>query len=226
MSLFLVLLDDYFEIGRSLDHLGVDDRSADRRMLAMVVERVEETVHPHTVVEVVSVLLADQVLHFPRETLEGDLGLLVDQVRARKGGLGREHDDPVFFRAGDGTNTRLKLAVKELVECLPSAFWLFSLVKTERRCVPKGQQRSLLDRRRLVQMLSDLLRELDHPLRQRGQRLVHAIRMDRGLTGSQRLLRENEVEDADDIVDVSAFGGFGGDPSFDQPVGEIEEVLG
>lgn len=73
-------------------------------------------------------------------------------------------------------------------------------------------------------MRSDL-RELDHPLRQRAQGLVHAIRVDRGLMGSQRVLHENEVDDTDDVVDVSAFGGFGGDPSFDQPFDEIEEAI-
>lgn len=43
--------------------------------------------------------------------------------------------------------------------------------------------------------------------------------------GSQRVLHENEVDDTDDVVDVSAFGGFGGDPSFDQPFDEIEEAI-
>lgn len=46
-----------------------------------------------------------------------------------------------------------------------------------------------------------------------------------GLMGSQRVLHENEVDDTDDVVDVSAFGGFGGDPSFDQPFDEIEEAI-
>ena len=137
VSLLLVLFNDYFKIGCSLDHLGMNDLSADRRMLAMIVEHVEETMHPDTALESVSVFLADKVLHLPRESLECDLGLFVDRVRTREGGIGGEHDDLVIVLAGDGTNTGLESAAEELVECLPSVSWPFSLIKTERRRIPK-----------------------------------------------------------------------------------------
>lgn len=97
-------------------------------MLAMVVECVEEAVHLDTSWEIVSVFLADKVLHLPQESLEGDFGLFVARVRACEGGIGGEHDDPVIILVGDGTNIIFELAAEELFECLTSISWPFSLV--------------------------------------------------------------------------------------------------
>lgn len=60
-------------------------------------------------------------------------------------------------------------------------------------------------------MRADIRRESNHPI---GQGL-DAFRRYRGESGSgvrPRLLRDDKVKNADDIVDVSALGGFRGDP--------------
>ena len=38
-------------------------------------------------------------------------------------------------------------------------------------------------------------------------------------------MREDKVEDADDIIDVTAIGAFGGNPATNQPIREIEEAF-
>ena len=75
-------------------------------------------------------------------------------------------------------------------------------------------------------MRSNSPRESDHPLRQGGQWLADTAWVDGSLARTQRLLGENEVEDADDILDISALGGLCGNPALDEPVGKVEESLG
>lgn len=144
----------------------------------------------------------------PWEAFENDFGILVDLICSRKGGISRKGDDSVIVFAVDGTNTILELTVEEFIERLPSMFRHFGFIETEGRCVPKAQERSLLDRAFLAQVLSNILRELDYPVGQGSQWLADTVGVDGSLARTQGLLGENEIEDANDIVDVSTLGGL------------------
>lgn len=59
VAFFLVLLDDHFQVGGSLDRIDLENLSADWGMLTMIVERVEETMHPDPTLENVFVIFTD-----------------------------------------------------------------------------------------------------------------------------------------------------------------------
>jgi hypothetical protein len=220
------------EVGEPLDYIGLDDGTADGGVLPVVVEGVEEGVHPGPALEVACVLARlQEVADVPLQVLDVDLLLVVDRPGAVEGAVGRvDHDAVVvgvtWVSRADGAHSLLQVTGEELVEVLPALFWHQSLAIVVLGRVLEGLDGLLCDGRVGVHPVADLVCEVDSPLAQGSQRLTDGFWKDlRRVDGSiQRRLVQDEVEEAQRVVDEFAVASFGRNP-FEHTACKKQEVL-
>ena len=158
----------------------------------------------------------------PVQAFDRDTAVGADLQLAAVGAVGGADDDAGISDGGDGPISGLDGTGESGVEIAPAAPGLNVLLHIVRRRVPERLDSG--DGSRVVEPLAELLGILIHPVREPGVADIDRCRRDGILEALDGGLVEDEVEEADAVVDVAAFFFFNGDPV--EPFVDFGQVLG
>ena len=189
----------------------------------MVVIRTQERVDEQSAVEPVPVgTVVQQLLDVPVQAFDRDTAVGADLQLAAVGAVGRANDDARIGDGGDGPESGLDGTGEPVVEIAPAAPGLNVLLHVVRRRFPK--RLDFGNGSRFVEPLAELLGILIDPVGEPGVADVDRCGLDGILEVLDAGLVEDEVEEADAVVDVAAFFILPGDPV--EPFVDFGQVLG
>ena len=133
-----------------------------------------------------------------------------DLQLAAVGAVGGADDDAWIGDGGDGPISGLDGTGEPVVKIAPAAPGVNVLLRVVRRRVPK--RLDFGDGSWVVEPLAELLGILIHPVREPGVADMDRFRLDGILEGLNGGLIKDELEEADAVVNVTAFFVLPGDP--------------
>ena len=163
-----------------------------------------------------------QLLDIPVQAFDCDAAVRADLQLAAVGAVGGADDDAGIGDGGDGPISGLDGTGEPVVEIAPATPGLNVLLHVIRRRVP--ERLDFGDGSRFVEPLAELLGILIHPVGEPGVADMDRFGIDGILEGLDGGLIEDEVEEADAVVDVAAFFVLPGNPV--EPFVDFGQVFG